>query len=411
MPVLTSTIRKVRRSGSNVALTQNSWANWPWRPTSMTGTTVSDTSALALPSFYRGVMLIARTLGGLPPQVFHEDIAADGAEGETTKLKTAETKYLWMEPNEEQTKQVFWERIFADLVRGNAFIWVEKDDIGRPLALWHIARRRVRVGRTADLQKVYEVDGELPMIDYRQGGEIVHIPNWGEDIVGYDPVSIAQEALALGLSAQEYAARSISEGSVPPGIVSTDMKLTKEEAEELSRLWHAQRSGVRNQHKVKFMGNGAKFSQMSVDPDKMQLESLRKMQRTDVATLLGLPPFLVGDMDNASQGGGNGLEEQNRMLIQFNFQGLTNAVEQAVSSALLVRELTNRYMRFNYEGLLRGTTLQRYQALRLADFVTINEKRAIEDLPPIDGGDELMVMTNMAPLDDLGAIAMGGGAR
>ena len=400
--LLGSTVRRVRTSGRNVALTENRGLSWPWAPATI-GATVTDQTALGLPAFYRGVMLIARTLGGLPIQVFHEDIAATGKEGPTTKLKTADTRYLWLRPNPEETKQTFWERVFADLVRGNAFIFVQKDDLGRPLYIWHCARRRVRVGRTSSFQKIYEIDNEDPMIDYRDGGEIVHIPNWGEDIIGYDPVNIAAETLALGISAREYAALSVSEGSIPPGIVSTEGKLTVAEADELARLWASQRSGNRKQQWVKFLSNGAKFQQTSVDPDKMQLESLRRLQAREVATLLGLPPHVLSDVERSTSWG-TGIEEQNRNLMQFNFQGYLNAVEQAGSDALLVRELTNRYMKFNPNALLRGTTLQRYQAYRLADFLTINEKRALEDMERIDGGDDLLAMTNLLPIDQLGKL-------
>lgn len=408
MPVLESTIRRIRRSGANPAIETNSWwSSLPWSSSpSISGATVTDQSALSIPAFLRGVTLISRTLAGLPLQVFREEVAPDGAEGATTKIKTPDTAYLWLRPNPEQTRQTFWERVFADEVRGNAFIWVEKDDLSRPLNIWHIARRRMKVGRTEKLQKVYELDGYLPMIDYKDGGEIVHIPNWGEDIVGYDPVNIAAESIALGLSAQEYAARSLSQGSYPSGLLTSDMHLTPEQAKEVGARWDAAHAGIRNALKTAVLGSGAKFQQVSVDPEKMQLESLRQYQRGEIATLLGLPPFLLGDMDHASQGGGNGLEEQNRVLIQFNFQGHTNAVEQAVSDALLVRELTNRYMRFGFGGLLRGTTLQRYQALKLADFMTVNEKRSLEELDAVEGGDTILAMTNMVPLDELGQTAM-----
>lgn len=400
MPILLSVSRRIRRSGANVALSENVWSPWPFRSPSV-GVAVTDASALALPAFFRGVTLISRTLGGLPLQVFREAIQADGSEGTTTKLKSRDTKYLWLRPNPEQTRQTFWERIFADLVRGNAFIFVEKGDLGQPINLWHIARRRVRVGRTKDLQKVYELDGEDPMIDYSAGGEIVHIPNWGEDIVGYDPVTLAAEAISLGLSAQEYASRSVSEGSIPPGVLTTEQKLTMAESDELSRQWAGQRAGVKNQLRIKVMGSGAKFQQTSVDPERMQLESLRKYQARDMATLLGLPPHVLSDVERSTSWG-SGIEEQNRNLTQFNFQAHLNAVEQAISDALLVRELTNRYARFNLAGLLRGTTLQRYQAYRLADFLTTNEKRALEELERIDGGDQVLAMTNMIPLEQLG---------
>ena len=405
MPVLTETIRRIRKSGANPTLNESKWASWvPWTSANNTGAVADDNSALSLTAFYRGVTLISRTLGGLPLQVF-EEVLGNGKVDETTKLKSAETAYLWLRPNKDQTRQTFWERIFADEVRGNAFIFVEKDELSRPAGLWHIERRRVRVGRTSSGQKIYEVDSELPMIDYKDGGEIVHIPNWGDGLVGYDPVKLASQAIALGLSAEEYAARSFSQNGVPPGILSADVALTPAEADELSRRWSSRVSGLRNSHRVPVMGNGAKFQQITMDAEKMQLESLRKFQVVEIARLLGLPPYLLSDIDNSTSFG-TGIEEQNRNLVQYNFQGHLNAVEQAISDALLVRELTNRYARFNLEGLLRGTTLQRYQAYAMGygRWLTSEDIRDREGLPKVAGADILLAAANMVPIEQLGKL-------
>lgn len=399
--------RRVRTSGKNPALTREHWPSWSWGTSrSVAGVVITDETALSLTPFYRGVALIAGTVGGLPIQVYEEEIATDGEDLRTKKIKTEETAYLWRRPNPEMTMQTFWERIVGDEVRGNAFIFVEKDRIGQPQHLWYIDRNRVRVGRTRERQKVYEIDNELPMINYNEGGEIVHIPNWGGALTGYDPVKVAAQALALGLSAEEYAARAFGGGQVPPGLITTDMTLTQDQAEAIAARWKALHGSLANSQDIAVLGNGAKFQQTSRNLEDMQSVEARKLSRLDVATLLGLPPFLLGDMDHASQGGGNGLEEQNRNLTTFNFQGHINRVQQAVTDELLVRELTRRYMRMNTAGLLRGNTLQRYQAYRIADFMTINEKRALEELPPVDGGDDVLAMTNMVPLDQLGEIAM-----
>jgi len=372
----------------------------------VSGITVSDESALGLTAFFRGVTLISRTLGGLPPQVFQEEVEANGAEGQTLKLKTPETGFLWRRPNPKESRQTFWERIVADEVRGNAFIWVEKhEQTGAPIAIYHIARRRMRVGQLESGQKIYEMDNELPMIDYRDGGEIVHIPNWGEDIIGYDPVKLATEAIALGLSAQEYAARSVVEGGSPPGLLTSDLPLTPEQAKALSARWEESRAGLSNRLKAAVLGNGAKFQQTSVDPEKMQLESLRKFQSREIATLLGLPPHVLSDVERSTSWG-SGIEEQNRNLFQFNFQAHLNAVEQAATDDLLVRELTGRYMRFNVAAMLRGTTLQRNSshAMAYGRWMTANEIRALEELPPVEGGDDLLAAANMVPADQLAAV-------
>jgi HK97 family phage portal protein len=400
--VLDTVARRIRRDGANPTLKRDAW--WPstlipWS----SGGKVNDAAALSQTAFYRGVTLIAQTVAGLPMQVFEETIERDGTEGPTKKIKSEDTAYLWRRPNIEMTRQSMWERVVADEVRGNGYIWVDKGDNGDILGIWWLARNRVRPGRTSGGQKVYEVDGELPMIDYKQGGEIVHFPNWGDGIAGYDPVVIGAQALALGLSAEAYASQFFAGGGVPSGVLSSDQILTQEQADRVLASWMARIKSNR----PAVLGAGVKYQQIMVDADKAQMQQVRSFSVQEIARLLGLPPHLLSDVDHASQGGGNGVEEQNRMLYVFNLSAHVNRIEQGVSDDLLVRELTNRYMKFNTGNFLRGSTLQRYQAYRLATFMTEDEKRELEDMEPMGGAaGELLSMTNMTPIDKLGEQAM-----
>lgn len=431
---------RVRTSGDNPALYNNgggwgwpfsagigSWRTDTWRGKSL-GPAVTDASALSLTAFLRGVTLISGTIAGMPMQVFEEQIDSNGVEGNTLKLKSKETAYLWGRPNREMTHHALWSRVVADIVRGNGFLFVTKNGRGEVVneadvepwedwGIWHLERHRFEVGRLEERvgqfpagTKVYQLDGELPMLDYRVGGEIVHIPNWGGALVGYDPIKIAPQAIALGLSAQEYAARFFSQGGGPDGLITTDQTLTPDQAKELVKVWQEQHAGTAKAHGIGFLGNGAKFQQTSVDADKAQLAAVRNFQVQDIGRLLGLWPYHLGDMDHASQGGANGVEEGNRMLYVYTLAAYINLIEQTISDDLLKRNKTNRYAKLNTGAFLRGNTLQRYQAYKLADFMAADEKRGLEDLEPMGGAAaELMGMTNMAPLDDLEQIAMNAG--
>jgi HK97 family phage portal protein len=386
------------------------WRTDTWRTPSGATAAVTDEGALSLTAFYRGVSLIAGTIGGLPLQVFQEEIDSNGAEGKTTKLKTPDTAHLWHRPNGEMTRQTFWERIVADEVRGNAFIFVvknargqvvQKSDVqpGEDWGIWHIARSRVSVGRTTDGVKVYQIDGNRDCVDYSAGGEIIHIPNWGAGIVGYDPVKIASSALRLGLTAEQYASQFLTNG--PDALITSDKEITPEQADELMKRWKAQHTGA-NSGGTAFLGNGATYQQVSVDAEKAQLNALRGFQVAEVARLLGLPTHLLA-AENTVSTWGAGMEEQNRMLVAFNFQGHINRIEQAVSDDLLQRDKTNRYAKLNLTALLRGTNLQRAQFYRnMQGIMTPNEMRVLEELEPIEGGDELLAMTNLLPIDQLG---------
>ncbi|MGI8423573.1 MAG: phage portal protein [Chloroflexota bacterium] len=397
MPVLTETIRRIRRSGENPTLTERGSFPWPWSAPSLTGVSVTDESALTLSAFHRGVTLIASGAGGLPLHILHKR-----PDGISERVETDDTKYLWLQPNPEMVRQTFWERVFADEVRGNAFIWVEKDDLSRPLHLWWIARQRVQVGRTSAGLKVYQLDNDLPMIDYKAGGEIVHIPNWGDSLSGYDIVKLAANAIALGLSAEEYAARTFSDGAVPPGILSSALPLTPVQADEIASRWHSQHGGLRNRLKIAVLGHGATFQQLSANPEQMQLEPLRKYQAGDIATLLGIAPHMLGLVDKTTSWG-TGIAEMGQGFVTYTLNAHIGRVRQAIDSSLLVRELTGRYVEFDPGGLLRGSIQQQYAAHDQGikgGFVAPNDARRDLDMPPVEGGEDLLFPLNMGTTRD-----------
>jgi HK97 family phage portal protein len=219
-------------------------------------------------------------------------------------------------------------------------------------------------------------------------------------------VTIGAKALSLGLSAEEYAVQFFAGGGVPSGVLTSDQILTQAQADQVLANWMARIKSNR----PAVLGAGAKYQATALDHEKAQMQQLRKFQVQDIARLLGLMPHHLSDPEYASQGGGNGVEESNRVLYVFNLSAHANRIEQGVSDDLLVRELTNRYIKLNTGHFLRGSTLQRFQAYRLATFMTEDEKRELEDMEPRGGAaDELLSMTNMTPIDKLGEQAMAAG--
>lgn len=395
MPILETVTRRIRTSGPNPARAKGSGISRAWGSLAVAGTPVNDGSAVALPTFYGGVALIARSVAAFPMHVYRD--LPDG-QGKAIS-QSAGNSYIWRRPNGEEIQQVMWERVVADVVRGNGFIWVEKLPTGRPAGIWWIARNRVRVGRTAEGQKVYQIDNELPMIDYRDGGEIIHIPNWGDSMLGYDIVKIAAQAISLGLSAQDYASRTFTQGDVPPGIITTEQALTPEQAEAVAESWHRQHAGMINVGRTAVIGNGGRFQQTMIDLEKMQMEALRRFQAIDIATLLGLPSSML----NQTSGAWHITAEQNQQLVTYSLGHYINRIEQSVDDALLTTELTGEYLKLETSYILRGTPLQRGQfyALGYGRWFTPNDIRRLEDMPPVEGGDSLLAAVNMAPLEEI----------
>lgn len=341
-------------------------------------------SAQRLSAVYRSVSILS-TVARLPLQVFEK---VDGARRQVEDPREA---YVWRRPNPEMTRSVFWETVISHLaLAGNAFVYAAKTQLGEVGEIWPINPQRVRVGRDPQTRaKVFTVDGDYaaPYLDFAAGGELVHIPNLSVNgLVGVNPIRAARMALQLGMATETYGAQLFAQGSTPGGIITTDQELKDEDAEKLGRRWEKFHRGLGNAHRVAVLDSGGKFQQVSISPEDSQFLDTRRFQVQEIARLFGVPPHLLAD-SSGSTSWGSGLEEQNRMLVAFTFNSYSSRIEEAITDQLLAP--ANRYARFNYDGLLRGNTLQRYQAYEVAHrsgWLSADEIRAYEDLEPIPGG-------------------------
>src|SRR5690606_35446622 len=82
-------------------------------------------------------------------------------------------------------------------------------------------------------------------------------------------------------------------------------------------------------------------------------------------------------------------------------------IEQAIEKQLLTPadRAAGITVEFDLEGLLRGDIAGRatfYQSGLQNGWMTINEVRALENLPPVDGGDTPRMQMQNVPLTDAG---------
>lgn len=397
--VLDRVVQRFRTSGPNPA-TPNQGFGWNWSTRTHSGQTVTNESAMGLTAAYRGVSMLASLLGSLPIDIFEKDVT-----GKRVDVAGPTNENVWLQPNPEMSRQTFYEASFGQEILGDCFWWVDKASDAVTPDLWPLDSEKVRTGRDPQTRrKVYEIDRSLPMIDYADGGEIIHIPNFSSNgFRGINPFKVGAESLGIGLSAQEYAARFYSQADQPPGYLTSDQVLTNAQAVEIGDRWNRLHAGISRAMRTAVLGAGAKYIVTGLDPATSQLYEARKFSVSEVARLLGLPPHLLADVERSTSWGA-GIEEQNRGLMTFTGNAHITRFELAIDANLLRRRFSGRYSKFKTAALFRGNLLQRYQAYRLATFMTENEKRALEEMEPLPGGDELLAQTNLAPIEQ---VAMG----
>lgn len=365
---------------------------------SSAGVAVTEQSSLGMPAVWRAVNVIAGSCAALPLHAYSQPKPADPPQPVPFPLID--------DPHPDLTRFELFEIVYTHLALwGNAYLQKLKDQAGTVRELWPIHPSRVRAGRDAlaGMAKVYVIDGDME--NPRTDREILHIPGFGYDgVTGVSPIRAARNSVGLALAAEDYGGRLFKNGSLASGILQAEQRLTKEQSDGLRDRWRDRAQGLENAHEVVVLDSGAKFQQLTIPPEDAQFIESRRFQIAEVARMFGVPAHMLSDTEKQTSWG-TGIEQMSIGFVKFTLQPWLIRVEQRISKHLMSNP---RYVRYVLEGLLRGDTESRYRAYTQAinwGILSRNEVRALEERPPVEGGDEYLIPLNMGLASAVGDAA------
>lgn len=356
------------------------------------GATVNTETALRNPAMFRAVSLISYAIGMLPLHVINDE----------TKEKADHPLFriLHREPNNWQTAFDFRSLMqLRALVKGNAYALI-------------IRSRQIRTGRDEIVRLVplnpdyvQPVQNDDWSVSYRyqppkgaqrmlRPDEVFHLRGLSLDgISGMSLVKQARDAIGLALSAEMAAGRLFKNGSFIGGALTHPGKLSDPAFERL-RASLAEKEGASNAGKNLILEEGMKWENLANNAKDAQLTELRKMQVEEIARVTGVPrPLLM--VDETSWG--SGIQALGQFFVQYALNPWFEAWQQAAERSLLASDEKGRLaVKFNPGALLRGSTKDQGDFFSKAlgsggapGWLSQNEVRALDDRPPVDGGDEV----------------------
>ena len=360
-------------------------------------------AAVGLSATWACVQLIAGTIASLPLMVYRTD--ANGIR----RVARDHPLYFVLHdsPNFDQTAVDFWEYMAAGIeLQGNAYALIERRTSDNAInALHPIRPDLVRVRRLGDGSLEYEwtEDGRRVV---KSGEQVLHIRGaMGDGLSGTSTLSACRSVFEDAIAAETAAGAMFQNGVNPGGVLSTrdDVQLTKEQRDHLETLLQEKYVGAMRNGRPMLLDNGLKWTQLSINPQDAQMLESRKFSGEQICRLFGVPPAMVGFGDKASNWG-TGKEVDVLGFQKFTLRKRLKRIEQALLKQLVPlaeRRAQGITIEFNFEGLLRGDTASRYEAYEKAirmGIATRNECRALENLPPIEGGDVVTVQMQDVPL-------------
>ena len=289
------------------------------------------------------------------------------------------------------------------LLWGNAYVHKVRNGAGSIVELRPIHPSRVRtqvMAPDADSDmaavKVFAIADkggrELPYTTF----EIMHIPGLSfNGIEGLSPIGYQRQGIAIAQAADNMAAKMFGNGALLSGILTTDRVLQQDQADLIKARWKEKIQGLKHGHDVAVMDAGTKFQPIAMPPDEAKFLQSRRWQTVEIARWFGIPPHLVGDVEKSTSWG-SGIEQQNIGFVAYTIRAWLTRLEQRIGNEIV--EPSTQYAEFLVEGLLRGATGERYASYATAiqwGWMTRNEARRKENLPPINGLDEPLTPLNM----------------
>lgn len=333
---------------------------WSWDPWS---------GAMSIPSAYRAATLISGLIGAMPLHGYRS------RPGEPA-LKLEPTPQLLADPSPPSTRvDVMSSWVLDYLWHGNAIgVFAEWDlDTGWPTSVIPVPADQVSTRRNSLGIQVYGIGD-------REFGpaQIFHVrgPHRPGALRGIGLLESALGTFDLAREQQRQAQGLASHG-VPTGVLtSSNPDETVERLREGKAAWlESQRTRT-----IAALAPGMSFQPISWNPEELQLAEARKMTDQQIAQLFGVPlRYLQMEI--------GGLTYSNPTLdaidlLKFTIDQHLERFEQEWTRHLPEAE----WAKYNRDAVLRGSTMERYQAYQLAidaGFRTADEVRALEDLEPL----------------------------
>ena len=353
------------------------------------GTNVNNDTVFKVNAIYSAVSLISDTISTLPVDSY---IRRDGARF------AFRPRPAWVQqPDIDTTKEAFYGALIVSLLLdGNGFVRVFRDAQGRVVNMTVLNPAKVEIRKNKVGSVVYTHEGENKPLTKN---EVIHIPDVVRpgEVRGISRVIALKDNFGLAIALESYAARFFGQGATTSGIIEFPGNLSPDQAKNLVDGFDARHKGFRKSHKTGVLSGGAKYVQTTMENDRAQFIDSRRMAVEDVARAFNIPPHLLGLPGTNTY---SSVEQNNIAFVTHTLRPIVQKLESAFTP-LMASEPggATAFIKFTLDGLLRGDANSRFTAYSTglqAGYLTINDIRRLEDLPPVTGGEIIRVpLANM----------------
>ena len=363
---------------------------------SSSGVNVNVDTALGIPAVWSAVNFLSGTIASLPLNVYQKtESGREKYEGRISGIlhdvvNDGMSSFEW--------RKYMFEQV---LTGGRSVTYIERNGKGEVVNLYPIDPTDVRV-EVIGGRKTYRLDARV-----YEAKDVIDIPFMlkanGVDVRG--PIATNRDAIGMAIAASRYGSKAFQSGGIPPVVLQGPFQSGAAAQRASEDVANTTAKLAREGRPVMALPLGHEMKQIGFNPEQMQLIELQRFSIEQVARIYSLPPVFLQDL---THGTFSNVEQQDLHFVKHTIRRWIEQTEAELNLKLFGRT-TNLYVEFNVDGLLRGDIKSRMEAHATSiqnAIRTPNEVRDIENMPPMDNGDDLMIQGATVPIGTQGQVVV-----
>jgi HK97 family phage portal protein len=366
---------------------------------SSAGVRVDEDSARSYAAVWNAVTLISGDIAKVPLPLYRR--LSDGGKEQWREHYLYELVHD--RPNPEMSSFMFRRTLTGHaLLWGNGYAEIERDNAGRPMALWPLMPYAVQPFREGGrlLYRVTQPTGRDVVFDR---GDVLHLSGFSPDgTTGYNPIRKAMESIGLGIATQRHAAKFYENGASMGTVVTYPQGLatTPQTRDENRKALEKRHQGVDNSHRMLVLYEGATVDDLGVNPEQAQLLDTRRFNVEEVARVWNCPVHKLKELARSTFGN---IEHQSIEYVTDTLQPWFRAWESELCIKLVTHlERKQQFFEHIIEGLIRGDSAAQAQLITQqfhVGAITPNEIRAKFNYNPRPDGNDIQLPAQNMPAD------------
>ena len=348
------------------------------------------------------VSFLSNSVAQLPLKVYLRQ-----EENERERDRTSAAAKLLYKPNADQTAYEMWEAVMTELLlMGVATLWLLPDpdsESGYQLRLipkeWIMDTER-HTNYAPDKLRITAGTGsylDIPKTEFVQF-RMYSPGNPG----GYQsPISALEQTLSEQMQADKFrtqiwrsSGRFNAYLTRPANVQQWDDQTRKRFIDAFREAWGA---GGSNAGKMPLLEDGMEIKPYQFNAQQAQYAETKQLSREDVAAAYHVNPSLIWHTNTQTYASS---KDNARALYSECLGPILQMLQQRINTFLLpmVGADPRTYVEFDLKEKLKGSFEERASIIQASvggPWMTRNEARADNNMPPIDGGDELIVPLNV----------------